>query len=155
MRRVALAAVALVALAGCGGEGSSGSATASGAAASATAVTSTESLDGKSFVSLSVRGHDMVGGTAITMKVADGSLSLNAGCNTMNGPAVVADGLLRFSGHPVQTMMACGDSKDAQDKWLLETFTTGLSATVAGGELTLSHGDLTIILGPDPSASSK
>lgn len=148
MRRVALVAIAVVALAGCGSGGSSGS------SASSTPVTSVDSLNGKSFVSTSVKGHDLVSGTAITLQVTDGNLSLNAGCNTMNGAATISDGVLKFSGHPMQTMMACGDGKDAQDKWLLEMFTTGVSPTLSGDVMTLTHDDLTILMGPASSTTS-
>ncbi|WP_170119850.1 META domain-containing protein [Branchiibius hedensis] len=113
-----------------------------------------DSLNGKSFVSTSVKGHDLVSGTAITLQVTDGNLSLNGGCNTMNGAATISDGVLKFSGHPMQTMMACGDGKDAQDKWLLETFTTGVSPTLSGDVMTLTHDDLTILMGPASSTTS-
>lgn len=150
MRKVAIVAVVVAALAGCSSGSSSSSSPSTG-----TAVTSIDALNGKAFASTSVKGRDLVSGTSITLKVTDGSLSLNAGCNTMNGAAAVSEGVLKFTGHPIQTMMACGDGKDAQDKWLLETFTTGVSPSLAGDVMTLTHDDLTIVMGPVSSTSSK
>ncbi|KYH45333.1 META domain-containing protein [Branchiibius sp. NY16-3462-2] len=148
MRMVAVVALAATALAGCGSSSSSPS------TATGTALTSLSDLNGKSFVSTSVKGHDLVSGTAITLKVTDGSLSLNGGCNMINGAATVSDGVLKFTGHPIQTMMSCGDEKDAQDKWLTETFMTGVSPTISGDVMTLTHGDLTIVMGPGSAAAS-
>lgn len=148
MRTVVVAVLAMAALAGCSSSSSSPS------TATGTALTSLSDLNGKSFVLTSVKGHDLVSGTAITLKVTDGSLSLNGGCNMISGAATLSDGVLKFTGHPIQTMMSCGDEKDAQDKWLTETFTTGLSPTLSGDLMTLTHDDLTIVMGPGSSTAS-
>lgn len=111
-------------------------------------------LNGKNFVSLSVTGRELVGGTALTLSFDDGRMTANGGCNTMSGAATVDGGMLKWSGHPIQTMMACGDGKDAQEKWFAGLLTTGIKATdMGGGALWLSTDSVQIKLGPAPSSS--
>ncbi len=46
-------------------------------------------LDGREFVSTQVDGHDLVADSTIRISFEDGSLSINAGCNTMFGAYTV------------------------------------------------------------------
>lgn len=151
MRRVALVVMATAALAGCGSGGSSGASPSDGGS---TAVTSIDQVEGKSFVSTSVKGRDLVAGTSLKLSFEGGRMSANAGCNTMSGGATVSGGLLKWSGHPLQTMMACGDGKDEQEKWFSGLLTNGVKAAETGdGHVVLSTDAVTIDLGPAPASS--
>src|SRR3954470_7514430 len=54
-------------------------------------------LDGSAFASTSVEGHDLVAGSTVRLTFEDGSLSANAGCNTMTGSYDVTDGRLAWT----------------------------------------------------------
>ena len=43
-------------------------------------------------MSVDVTGHELVDGSEITMDFLDDAVSVNAGCNTMNGRFEIADG---------------------------------------------------------------
>jgi len=104
-------------------------------------------LEGRTFISTSVTGHDLVADSVISLTVLEGKISLNAGCNTIGGGIAVDDsGVLAFTGEPFMTMMGCDDDLMAQDTWLNELFTTGVEATLDGANLTLVGGDVTIEL---------
>jgi heat shock protein HslJ len=161
---VALGVALALAAAGCSGNGGSEQATA-GPTSSPTSVTSPTSsqtstapataavvtaadLDGTSYVSTMVTGHDLVAGTAIDLGFDAGTLSVSAGCNSMFGEYEVDDqGMLRWTGHPASTMKACADELMAQDQWLAQLFTDGVAATKDGSDLTLTSGEVTIELG--------
>ena len=44
-----------------------------------------DGLDGREFVSTQVDGYELVPDSTIRISFADGSVSVNAGCNTMFG----------------------------------------------------------------------
>ena len=69
----------------------------------------TADLDGSTFESTSVEGHDLVPGSTVRLTFENGSLSANAGCNTMSSSYAVTDGRLAWTGHPMSTMMGCPD----------------------------------------------
>ena len=96
---------------------------------------STGNLSGRGFVSSAVTGHDLVEGSEITMRFLDGSVSVNAGCNTMNGGYEIVDGVF-VAGEFAMTMMACDDALMAQDTWLGEFLSS--SPAIALEEPTLS-----------------
>jgi heat shock protein HslJ len=77
-------------------------------------------LDGKTFTATEVTGWVPVTGTTIQLTFEDGRVSGQAGCNTMNGGATWADGVLVLEGPMASTMMACDRGLEAQDQWLME-----------------------------------
>lgn len=127
--RLALLALLAVGLAGCatGTTGSSDSTSSTGYIDPA--AVSAEDLDGSSFTSTRVSGHDLVAGTTVHLEFADGRMTANAGCNTMSGGFSVTAGKLAWTGQPVSTMMGCDDARSAQDRWLSQLLTTGVAAT--------------------------
>ncbi len=153
LRAVALLAVALVlAAAGCSddtasdssaSEASTSAPTSAPTSASDAAVT-TADLDGASYVSTHVTGHDLVADTQIQLGFDSGSLSTYAGCNLMSGPYDVVGGVVRWTGPAASTMMACSDELTAQDAWLTQLFTDGADVAVDGSTLTLTSGQVTI-----------
>jgi len=166
------AGVLLVGLTACGSSGSAGSgatsagstsaaassapASASGSAsasASESARTTRSDLDGKSFVSTKVTGsHTIVPDSTITIAFEGGSLSANAGCNTMVGRYTLVGGKLTAPAL-ASTMMAClGDLGD-QDTWLAAFLSSGPTYTLDGDTLTLTNGTDTVVFGPAPSGA--
>lgn len=104
------------------------------------------SLDGTTYTSTSVEGHDLVADTTIELGFDDGSMSASAGCNSMFGAYALTDGTLAWTGEPAGTLMACPDELAAQDQWLSGLLTTGMTATSEGSTLTLTDGEVTIEL---------
>lgn len=94
-------------------------------------------LAGKTYTSTQVTGHDLVPGSAVTLAFADGRVSAQAGCNTMNGPATWDGGKLVVAVPMASTMMACDDALMAQDQWLGSFLTSSPALTVEGDTLTL------------------
>lgn len=141
--RLALAGLLLLGLGGCGASQAGGSTPASSPASRAV---TTEDLDGGSYTSTQVSGHDLVAGTKVRLSFEDGGMVANAGCNTMSGELAVHDGRLAWTGEPVSTLMGCDESRSAQDHWLGGLLTSGMSATGGGGALTLTAGAVTIEL---------
>ena len=150
------AGVLVVGLAACGSGGSgrrsggTGSASASAQASPSVRAPRSE-LDGQSFVATEVTGtHTIAPNSTITLTFEGGSLSANAGCNTMAGRYTLIGGKLTAP-QLASTMMACDDALMAQDTWLAGFLASGPAYTLAGGTLTLSNGTDTVVLGSAPS----
>jgi heat shock protein HslJ len=145
-------AIALLALAGltfaaCGSDDDGGD-----GAADSTSTPTAEELSGRGFVSSSVTGYDLVDGSEITMNFLDDSVSVNAGCNTMNGGFEIADGAF-VADQFAMTMMACDDPLMAQDTWLSEFLSSSPSISLDGSTLSFSGDEVTITLGEiEPTA---
>ena len=139
--RTALALLALAGLtfAACGSDGDGDG------AADSTSTPTAEDLSGRGFVSSDVTGYDLVEGSEITMNFLDDSVSVNAGCNTMNGGFEIADGAF-VAGQFAMTMMACDDPLMAQDTWLSEFLASSPSISLDGSTLSFSGDDVTITL---------
>ena len=113
--------------------------------AESTGTPTAEDLSGRGFVSSDVTGYDLVDGSEITMNFLDDSVSVNAGCNTMNGGYEIADGAF-VAGQFVMTMMACDDPLMAQDTWLSEFLASSPSISLDGSTLSFSGDEVTITL---------
>ena len=159
------AGVLLVGLTACASSGSAGSggATSSSAAPSPTAASGSATaspggraaseLDGASFVATEVTGtHTIAPGSTITLAFEGGSLSANAGCNSMAGRYVAVGGKLTAP-QLASTMMACDEALMAQDTWLAAFLASGPIYTLEGDTLTLTNGTDTVVLGPAPSGA--
>jgi len=132
---VALIAAALV-VAACSVSGSGGAAR-PGTPAPA-------SLNGRTFLSTKVDGHDLVPGSRVRLDFKDGRLGIRAGCNSMGGAYQIADGRLVI-GNMASTEMGCEAALMAQDQWLA-AFLGGAAADLAGDTLTLRNGGVTMTL---------
>ena len=131
---IALLALAGLTLAACGSDDSA-----------ASSDLSAEDLSGKGFASSEVTGHDLVEGSEITMSFLDDRVSVNAGCNTMNGGFEIADGAFTASQFAA-TMMACEQPLMDQDMWLSEFLSSSPAIALDGSTLTLTGADATITL---------
>lgn len=130
-----LLALSALALAACGSDDDP----ASGSAPTA------DDLDGTTFESTEVTGHELVADTTITLAFQADAVSANAGCNTMNGGYTITDGTLEVA-TMASTMMACEDALMAQDDWLAEFLASGPEIALDGDSLTLTGAESSLTL---------
>jgi heat shock protein HslJ len=160
----ALVLVGALALAGCGDDGddvSSGDGSTTTAAAGSSdstagpdaAAPTADELEGRTFLSTMVEGHDLVDGSVLRLSFDGERLAAHAGCNTMTGSYGVDAGTLAWSDTPAATMMACEDDLMAQDTWVAEVLTAGLAAQLGDGVLILSGDGVLIELEEETDAS--
>ena len=83
-----------------------------------------------------------------TLQVAfiDGGVSVNAGCNTLFGPADLSGGTIALTGALASTKMACPTELMAQDDQFAAFFSAGPTWSLDGEVLTLTGGTTTITL---------
>lgn len=98
-------------------------------------------LAGKTFVSTQVTGHELVDGSEVRLIFQTDRISVQAGCNTLNGGASWDEGALVVTQPMARTMMACAPELMAQDDWLEAFLTSEPALSLDGGTLTL--GDTT------------
>jgi len=135
-------------LAGCG------SGTSSSTGGGSSAPTSAD-LDGTSYVSQSVEGHDLVAGTHLQLSFDGDTMSASAGCNSMVGPYAVTDGTLAWTGEVASTLIGCPDDRAKQDQWVQSWLQAGADATLDGDQLTLTSDGVTIALQPEAPADAE
>ncbi|HUS41819.1 MAG TPA: META domain-containing protein [Ilumatobacteraceae bacterium] len=131
---ISLLALAGLAIAACGSD--------DGATDSGSAPTAAD-LSGRGFVSTDVTGHDLVEGSEISVNFLDDAVSVNAGCNTLNGGYEITDGTF-VAGAFTSTMMACDDALMGQDTWLGEFLSSSPAIELDGSTLTLTGDESTI-----------
>ena len=134
---------------GCTGGGASTSPTGPASAgsslvASSPAGSTQATLDGRTFLSTKVEGHDLVRGSTIRLTFQDGRIGVSAGCNQMSGSYAFVGGHLK-TGQMATTEMGCEPPLMAQDVWV-GTFLDGATVTLAGDTLTLVNGGVTMTL---------
>ena len=105
---------------------------------------SEQDLDGRTFLSTSVSGHDLVADSVLRLTFEGSVLAANAGCNTMTSEYSLADGALAWSAMPAATMMGCDPDLMAQDTWITGLLTEGMKATLEEDVLTLVGDGVTI-----------
>ena len=108
--------------------------------------TMTDPLDGSTFTSTSVTGHDLVAGTSARVSFEDGQLGVSAGCNQMGGGYSLDGDQLVIDGPMRTTEMACDPPLMDQDAWLADWVGAGLTWQLDGDTLTLSGGDIAMEL---------
>jgi heat shock protein HslJ len=101
-------------------------------------------LDGRTFLSSSVTGRDLVPGTTVRLSFKDGQLGIEAGCNHMSGPYSVHDGRIRIESM-LTTEMGCEPRLMDQDTWVGQ-FVGGATAALEGNALTLANGGVSMLL---------
>lgn len=142
-------AVPLLVLAACGDDGST-----DGGATGRTV----PDLDGTSWVATGVtengKPRALVPESELRVEFADGSISINAGCNGMGGDYTLSEESELSTGSLAGTEMACDQPLMDQDAWLSGTvFAEPLLASVDGDTLTLSREGLELVLADRAVAS--
>ena len=103
-------------------------------------------LEGGVWVADSVLDPDvsLVPGSEIEMRFKDGSLSVNAGCNTLfGGASIEGDDLVVPA--LASTRKGCEDALSRQDAWLTDFLGSHPAIEVLDQDLWLSHGDDSVI----------
>jgi heat shock protein HslJ len=103
-----------------------------------------DSLNGRSFVSTQVDGHDLVPDSVIRISFDDGSVSVNAGCNTMFG-SYTAEGDVLIAPNLAMTMMACDPALMTQDTWVSALISSNPTFSVEGDTLTITGPDAQVV----------
>lgn len=115
-------------------------------AATDPAVTDELGLAGASFLATEVTGQTLVPDSELIMSfTSDGTLSINAGCNVMNGGYTVEAGVLTV-GVMISTQMACEQPLMDQDMWISELVTSGPTIARNGDQLVLTGTDVTVTM---------
>lgn len=105
-----------------------------------------EDLDGSTYQSTTVSGHDLVEGTSVHLSFEDDVMTASAGCNTMFGPFELDQDLLRWTDQPASSLIGCPDDEQAQDQWLTTLLTDGVTATLEESVLFLTSDEVTVEL---------
>jgi heat shock protein HslJ len=103
-------------------------------------------LDSATYTSTEVSGHDLAENTTVTLTFEDGTLAVDAGCNTQSAAYEVSGGTLVWSGPAAATLKACPPPLGEQDHWLGGLFTDGMDASLDGDTLTLTNDEVTMKL---------
>jgi heat shock protein HslJ len=139
---VAAVAALVLSLGGCGSDSDSG-----GDSESAAASAPTQSdLDGSTFTATSKTGSGLVADSTITLSFEDGTMAVQADCNTQSAAYEVDGGTLKWTSPPAGTLKACPPELEAQDALLAGLFTNGVTATLDGTTLTLTNDDEDVTL---------
>jgi heat shock protein HslJ len=104
-------------------------------------------LDGRTFLSRSVGGHDLVPGTQIQLSFNDGNLGATAGCNSLGAPYSMDGSTLVIEGQGMtMTEIGCDPPRHDQDEWLSGFLTSSPMIELSANELKLTSGSTTIEL---------
>lgn len=136
----AVAAAIIVAVSGCSDDVDVFSESGSGRSGPGSRVTA-EQLDRRSFSGDDVTGHELVGGTTITLSFDGDRLSSNAGCNTTSSGFRIESGRLVVDGAGMSTLIGCPPELEAQDRWLSGFLADGPELALGDDTLTLTSAD--------------
>lgn len=103
------------------------------------------SLDGRTFTSTGVTGHELVAGTDLSISFEGDILSASAGCNSVFGEYRLEGDRLTVP-KPGSTMRGCEPDLLKQDQWLSDFLVAGADVESEEGTLTLTGEDATIAL---------
>ncbi|GAA1608269.1 META domain-containing protein [Kribbella sancticallisti] len=109
-----------------------------------------ESLDGKSFLSVSVtedgKARQLAPNTRIQLQfMDDGRLTANAGCNSMGGKVATSSGKLSVKDLAI-TEMGCDPPRHTQDDWFAKFLQGEPSWKLEADKLTVSQGGTALVL---------
>lgn len=141
MTRLAVAVILVAALLGCGSDpsGDAGDEPSFEPLRSDMAL-----LASATFTSTTVVGRELVPDTEVTLSFDEDMMAVSGGCNTLFGAFDITDGTLKWSANPALSMMACESDLAAQDQWLQDLLTAGVTATTDGQALRLASDDVTL-----------
>ncbi len=102
-------------------------------------------LTGRSFLSRTVDGHQLVDGTTVRMSFDAPTIGASAGCNEIGGEFTV-DGSTLIVGELLQTEKGCESALEAQDAWLSALLTSRPTVQLDRDELVVSSAEGTVRL---------
>lgn len=105
---------------------------------------SSDSLDERTFLLESSEGFEPVEDTTVRLRFHDGSLSLNAGCNTHSGDYDVRDGILIFQ-NIASTEIGCEAPLHKQDMQLVAFLMSKPKLRLDDDRLTLTGTEITLV----------
>ena len=151
MRRavMSLCLAMLMTLAACGDDSSGSDAASDATPAPVTAA----DLAGRTFVSTTVTGFELIDGTEIRISFEEDHLSASAGCNTVGGAYTVENDLLSVS-EPSATLMACDPQLMSQDDQLIGFLTDDPAISLKDDVLTLAGAEVTVEMRQESGADS-
>jgi len=136
--RVLVAAAGLILVGGCSGGDVSGGGPAVGG------------LDGHTFMATSVSGAELAPTGTLVLAFADGRVAITGGCNGMSASYEIDESILATGDDFEQTVMACDQPLMVQDAWVAELVSGRPILTLAGDDLTLSAGGVTVQFARQP-----
>jgi heat shock protein HslJ len=111
--------------------------------------TAAPNLDGREFLSVEVSEGGapkvLVAGTRISLRFDQRDLGANAGCNGLGGTYTIELGRLVYEPGG-QTLMGCEPPLEAQDGWLIAFLDSDPMIVLAGNELLLTSGAISMRL---------
>lgn len=129
MVRILVAILLLLGLAACGDDDATGLA----------------DMSGRTFLSESVEGYDLVPGTDVRMEFVDDEVSVDAGCNHLFGNLRI-DGDRLFVESMGGTEMGCDPVRHAQDEWISDFLGAGPTYALDGDRLRLTSGEVVLTM---------
>lgn len=93
----------------------------------------------------SVSDPELLTAASVTIEFADGQISVDGGCNQLFGALTIAGSTLS-SPKMGMTTAACDNALMAQDEWLSDFFNEPVGYQLDGDTLTLTQGDVTLVL---------
>ena len=110
------------------------------------------------FVAQEVTGtaeaETLMSGVEFTVSFAEGSLGAYAFCNQMGADVDVVDGTL-VTGPVVKTYMACEGVVMDREQWVGDLLESQPSYVLDGETLTLTSGDITVVMSETDSSEQK
>jgi heat shock protein HslJ len=103
-------------------------------------------LDGRSFVAQELEGFTLVEGSEVVVSFADGSVVIEAGCNTQSGGYEITDGTLVITGELASSMRACDDPLMDQDAFMADLVASEPTVELDGDQLVISGADASATL---------
>lgn len=103
------------------------------------------SLNGRTFVSESVEGWDLVPGSEIRIGFGTGTLRANGGCNSITGEYTMTGATLVLQGYGM-TLMGCDPGLHHQEDWLVGFLEAGPRLELNEPRLTMSTADARMVL---------
>lgn len=103
-------------------------------------------LDGRTFMATSVSGAELAPTGTLVMAFADGRVAITGGCNGMSASYEIEESILATGDDFEQTAMACDQPLMDQDAWVAGLVGGRPIVTLAGDDLTLSAGGVTVQL---------
>lgn len=102
-------------------------------------------LAGRSFVSESVEGWQLVTGTQVSVSFDSTHVNAQAGCNAFSGTCEIEGGTLRVS-MLGSTLLGCPDPRAAQDDWLAAFLLAGPTLALNDPRLLMTTADARVHL---------